>query len=87
MRWTAKKARLTLIATKPSQIGSRHLAEKRRISGFLKKILTWSAPAQRLHSLQLKKGVAARTAHCVTARSVEYVFEGASCGKANGVRG
>ena len=31
--------------------------------------------------------VAARTAHCVTARSVEYVFEGASCGKANGVRG
>ena len=87
MRRTAKKAHLTLIATKTSWIGFRHLSEKRRIPGFLKKILTWSAPAQRLHSLPLKNGVAARTAHCVTARSVEYIFEGASCGKANGVRG
>jgi hypothetical protein len=29
--------------------------------------------------------VAARTAHLMTAGSVEYAFEGAFCGKANGV--
>jgi hypothetical protein len=50
-----------------------------------KKIPTLITPAQRLHSSLLNIDVAARTVHLMTERSVEYAFEGAFCGKANGV--
>ncbi len=55
--------------------------------GFLKKNADLVQSGTKVAFCVLKNGVAARTAHCMTARSVEYAFEGASCGKANGVRG
>jgi hypothetical protein len=56
-------------------------------SGFFKKNSDLVRSGTKVAFSTAKECVAARTAHCVTARSVEYVFEGASCGKANGVRG
>jgi hypothetical protein len=59
--------------------------ETQENQGQKKKIPTLGTPAQRLHSCFLIIDVAARTAHLMTAGSVEYAFEGAFCGKANGV--
>ncbi|HBU37724.1 MAG TPA: hypothetical protein DEB70_07960 [Planctomycetaceae bacterium] len=59
---------------------------KARNLRFLKKIPDLVQSGTKVASCVSMKGVAARTAHCMTARSVEYAFEGASCGKANGVR-
>ena len=60
---------------------------RENILGFVKKNHNLVRSGTKVAFGSARNGVAARTAHCMAARSVECAFEVASCGKAKGVRG
>jgi hypothetical protein len=79
-----KRHHLAFSSSTNTYLFHRQQQKPKKIRGK-KKIPTLGTLAQRLHSSFLNIDVAARTAHLMTAGSVEYAFEGAFCGKANGV--
>ena len=84
---TCQKGTFDALAPETTSGRASTAVRKARNLGFLKKIPDLVQSGTKVAFCIAKNGAAARTAHCMTARSVEYAFEGASCGKANGVRG